>query len=110
MDEINVIKFTIDVPANLVTEEVQRFEKVANNAVQLYAKKNHDYGDSFNKAMDNLGTSYAVGKLFDKMNRLIALCGKEETSQVKDEAYDDTLMDMACYAIMTIAYRRKQRE
>lgn len=90
----------------LRTPEVTKFVEEALDCCILHARKNHDYGNAFYKAMKDLGQSYAVGKLFDKMQRLIALCGKEETSEVVDESYEDTLRDMACYAIMTIVYRQ----
>lgn len=95
----------LNIPKDQFDGRVVAFNNECIDCVELYARKNHDYGDSFHKAMNELGMSYAVGKLFDKTNRLIALCGKEETSRVKDESYDDTLRDLACYAIMTLAYR-----
>ena len=82
------------------------FIQVASDCLTLYAAKTHDYGNSFDEAMNKLGMPYAVGRLYDKMNRLVNLCGKEDSAQVKDESLDDTLMDLANYAIMTLSYRR----
>lgn len=40
----------------------------------------------------------------DKTNRLISLAGKPEAERmVKDESITDTLLDLANYAIMTLA-------
>ena len=96
---------SISIDDTLVTDDVKAFADVCFDAVDLYAKKNHDYGNSFNKGMEAIGDAYGVGRIFDKVNRLVALCNKEGEAQV-DESYDDTLMDLACYSIMTLVYRK----
>lgn len=67
----------------------------------VYKAKNHDYGDSFGDTYKKLGIISAVTRLSDKMNRLMSLAVKHDT-QVKDEKIEDTLLDMANYAIMTL--------
>mgnify|MGYP004531100551 FL=1 len=68
---------------------------------QVYKAKNHDYGDSFGDTYKKLGIISAVTRLSDKMNRLMSLAVAHDT-QVKDEKIEDTLLDMANYAIMTL--------
>ena len=92
----------------LGTDEVVQFANEAKQCVELYSRKNHDYGNSFDKGMDNIGMAYGVGRIYDKMNRLITLTKKEV--QVKDESIDDTLRDLACYSMMMLAYRKRQIE
>lgn len=94
---------------SLITNDVKAFVDVCFDAIDLYAKKNHDYGNSFNKGMEAIGDAYGVGRIFDKSNRLVSLCNKENSAKV-DESYDDTLMDLACYSIMMLAYRRSHKE
>lgn len=65
-----------------------------------YRKKNHDYGDSFSDLFKKFGLVSPVIKLYDKMSRLESLCNKE--ALVNDESIEDTLLDMANYAIMTV--------
>lgn len=96
---------SMSIDDTLVTDDVRTFADLCFDAVDLYAKKNHDYGNSFNKGMEAIGDAYGVGRIFDKVNRLVSLCNKEDKPQV-DESYDDTLMDLACYSIMTLAYRK----
>ena len=48
-------------------------------------------------------TYYLVSRLHDKVQRLINFSLGAEV-QVKDETVLDTLMDLACYAIMGIEY------
>ena len=68
---------------------------------QIYKAKNHDYGDSFGDTYKKLGIISAVTRLSDKMNRIISLAVSHD-AQVKDEKIEDTLLDMANYAIMTL--------
>ena len=103
MDEV-----IIQIEDELCTDEVVQFANEAKQCVELYSRKNHDYGNSFDKGMDNIGMAYGVGRIYDKMNRLITLTKKE--AQVKDESIDDTLRDLACYSMMMLAYRKRQIE
>lgn len=101
-------EFIIQTEAELCTDEVIQFANEAKQCVELYSKKNHDYGNSFDKGMDDIGMAYGVGHIYDKMNRLVTLTKKE--AQIKDESIDDTLRDLACYSMMMLAYRKRQIE
>ena len=103
MDEV-----IIQIEDELCTDEVVQFANEAKQCVELYSRKNHDYGNSFDKGIDNIGMAYGIGRIYDKMNRLITLIKKE--AQVKDESIDDTLRDLACYSMMMLAYRKRQIE
>ena len=98
----------IQIEDELCTDEVVQFANEAKQCVELYSRKNHDYGNSFDKGMDNIGMAYGVGRIYDKMNRLVTLT--KEEAQVKDESVDDTLRDLACYSMMMLAYRKRQIE
>jgi hypothetical protein len=74
----------------------------------LYQRKNADYGDSFGKSYTEYGMTMACIRLEDKLNRLKSLCKNE--AQVKDESLEDTLMDLANYAIMTLVERTAHDE
>lgn len=78
---------------------------LANQMTDLYARKNADYGNSFDRSMDKFGIAVAAIRIGDKVNRLQSLVRKGE-AEVKDESIADTFMDMACYAIMTIMWMR----
>lgn len=100
--------FTIEVPTSLVDDKVETFGTICGEMTQLYAKKNHDYGNSFDEGCNKLGVSYPLGRLLDKMNRLIACMGKEDEMQV-NESIEDTLKDLACYSVMTLSYLRRKK-
>lgn len=75
--------------------------KTANAMTDLYARKNRDYGNSFDKSMDKFGMVVSAIRIGDKVNRLQSLVKKNGNAEVKDESIADTFMDLACYAIMT---------
>lgn len=67
----------------------------------LYARKNHDYGDSFRQTFVEEGMAMARIRLGDKFNRFKTLSRSGE-QKVNDESIRDTLIDLANYAIMTV--------
>ena len=98
----------IAIPAELADDKVETFASIVKEMTELYAKKNHDYGNSFDEGCDKIGTGYPLGRLLDKMNRLIACMGKEDEMQV-NESIEDTLKDLACYSVMTLSYLRRKK-
>ena len=76
---------------------------ICSDLTALYERKNHDYGDSFGKGFKEYGMTMPCIRLEDKLNRLKSLL--KSGAQVNDEYIDDTLMDLANYAIMTLIER-----
>lgn len=89
-----------------MNEKVIKHKAICDELNQLYARKNHDYGDSFHQTFVEEGLAMTRIRLGDKFSRfktlskLIAADGGQQ--QVTDESIRDTLMDLANYAIMTI--------
>lgn len=83
--------------------------KLANQMTDLYARKNRDYGNSFDKSMDKFGLVVAAIRIGDKVNRLQSLIEKGG-AEVKDESIADTFIDLACYAIMTLMWMEERVE
>ena len=81
---------------------------ICSDLTALYECKNHDYGDSFGKGFTEYGMTMPCIRLEDKLNRLKSLLKSD--AQVKDESIDDTLMDLANYAIMTLIEREADSE
>lgn len=79
------------------------FGDICASMIELHDKKNADYGDAFTKSMDIFGSTYLLSRLHDKLQRLINISLGAEV-RVTDETYLDTLMDLACYAVMGIEY------
>ena len=84
-----------------IEPKVARHYAICQKLNQVYKAKNHDYGDSFGDTYKKLGIISAVTRLSDKINRLMSLAVSHD-AQVKDEKIEDTLLDMANYAIMTL--------
>ena len=101
MEEIKDLFKVIGVE-KLGIPEVENFASVAIDAIKLYSKKNHDYGDSFNKEMDAIGNSYGIGRLYDKINRIITLF--KVKSEIINEAIENTVRDLAYYVVMTSCF------
>ena len=78
-----------------------RFEEVTAEMRDLYTRKNADYGDSFHKTFMEEGIAMPRIRLTDKLNRFKTLT-RSTDQQVADETIRDTLLDLACYAVMTV--------
>lgn len=89
-----------------IFNNVNEHEKICKELNDLYSAKNHDYGDSFRKTREIVPASILV-RLHDKLGRLDSLLMAPETAKVKDESIDDTLKDLANYAIMELVERRR---
>lgn len=90
---------------DIFPSKVQHHAQICQKLNEIYARKNHDYGDSFGKGYAEYGMVMAVIRLEDKLNRLRSLIKAE--SLVKDESINDALMDLANYAIMTVIERER---
>lgn len=67
-----------------------------------YCQKNRDYGNSFDKTMDEHGLVAANIRMADKINRFRTLANNPR--YVKSESIKDTMLDLANYAAMTARY------
>ena len=73
-----------------------RFKELTDMMVTTHEKKNHDYGDSFNKTLDKYGLTAALVRMEDKLNRI--------------ESLKDTLLDLANYCLMTVLWIMKEED
>lgn len=90
-----------------LSDNVEQFMNITNNMVKTYAAKNHDYGNSFDNSLNKFGLIASIVRMNDKMNRLETLASKR--AEVKDESVEDTLLDLANYAVMTVMWLRNSR-
>lgn len=81
--------------------KVQMHREICEEINDFYARKNHDYGDSFHQTFVEEGMAMARIRLGDKFNRFKTLSRSGE-QKVDDESIRDTLIDLANYAIMTV--------
>jgi len=83
-----------------VNDKVARHKALCEELNAIYAKKNHDYGDSFGKTFQEEGFAMVRIRLSDKLNRVCALTRAGAERLVDDESIKDTLTDLANYAVM----------
>lgn len=83
-------------------QKFARFRAIIEEMVNLYEKKNADYGNSFGDTYKQLGLISAVTRIMDKCNRLYNLRARQNQQRVKEESIRDTLIDLANYAVMTL--------
>lgn len=90
-----------------LSDNVKQFMDITDNMTKTYVAKNHDYGDSFNQSLYKFGLTASIVRMNDKMNRLETLTSKK--AEVKNESIEDTLLDLANYAIMTVMWLRDNK-
>jgi len=79
-------------------DRVKQFSCIQNECLEIFKKKNADYGDAF-------ATHGVVGVLVrinDKLSRFTNITKKGIEINVTDETLKDTLMDLHNYAAMAI--------
>lgn len=89
-------------------DKVVVHKNLCNDMHELYERKNADYGDSFSQMRHRYPQVIGM-KLWEKVNRLCNLLDHPQIQQVQDEAIEDTLMDIANYAMMELTEREVDR-
>lgn len=75
-----------------------------NENYQTFLDKNADYGNSFEKSLDDLGIVAGIVRIGDKYNRV---CNLIKNKQNVSESLSDTLNDMANYCTMLAIWLEK---
>jgi hypothetical protein len=94
--------------ANTLPWNEKAFKDIVDQMFSLYHRKNADYGDSFAKSFEKFGMQSTLMRLTDKYNRLESLTTGNNVRLVENESIEDTLLDIANYAIMTLIAIRDQ--
>mgnify|MGYP001436030310 FL=1 len=76
---------------------VSQMEAVQKEGLELFKRKNNDYGDAF----ANYGPVGVIVRMGDKINRLMSIT-KTGVTMVNDEGLRDTLIDLHNYSAMAI--------
>lgn len=110
LDLIGEVKYALEQLGSspILPDNANKFKEIVKGMLGTYVRKNHDYGNSFDKSLDKFGLVASVVRIGDKMNRIESLIQKE--AMVQDESIRDTLLDMANYAIMTVMWMDNQKK
>lgn len=88
-------------------EKNKEFKKITDKMLELYSSKNELYGDSFNQLMHELGLVAGLVPLDNKLRRIKSII---KGTEVKYESLEDSLFDLADYAIMMIIHLREKEK
>jgi hypothetical protein len=78
-------------------DRVSQMKKIQIEALDVFTKKNKDYGDSF----ATYGTIGVLVRIGDKISRYVSV-SKSGVNLVKDETLRDTLLDLHNYSAMAL--------
>ena len=81
----------------MAENRINQMKAVHDEALELFRKKNSDYGDAF----ATYGTVGVIVRMGDKIQRLISV-SKKGVALVDNESLRDTLIDPHNYAAMGI--------
>ena len=76
---------------------VEQMKDIQNIALEIFAKKNADYGDAFAK----FGIIGVIIRMEDKLQRALSIT-QNGINLVNDEGLTDTLLDLHNYAAMAL--------
>ena len=78
-------------------DRVAQMKKIQNEGLELFTKKNIDYGDAFAK----YGVIGVFMRIEDKLQRAMSIT-KNGVNIVNDEGIRDTLIDLHNYSAMAL--------
>lgn len=90
-------------------KNIQLHKELIDYLHNLYIAKNNDYGNSVHETYEKYGLTSFLVRLEDKLNRARALNNKKE-QLVNDEKLEDTLLDLANYAILAVIELKNERD
>ena len=85
-------------------DRVYQLASIQDKALQLFKKKNNDYGNSF----ETYGLIGILVRMQDKIKRCLTIT--EKCIRVADETLLDTLLDLHNYAAMGIMFLDYNKE
>jgi hypothetical protein len=85
-------------------DRVEQMKHIQNNALELFRKKNIDYGDAFAK----FGVIGVLMRIEDKIQRSLSITNNG-VNLVNDEGIKDTLLDLHNYAAMALMLLHEEK-
>jgi hypothetical protein len=80
-----------------MTSRVEQLKTIQTTALELFTRKNIDYGDAFAK----YGVIGVLMRIEDKIQRAMSIT-KNGVNLINDEGIRDTLLDLHNYAAMAL--------
>ena len=86
-------------------DRVEQLENVQKGALEMFKKKNKDYGDAFAK----YGLIGVLMRIEDKIQRSLSITNNG-VNLINDEGIKDTLLDLHNYAAMALMLLNEKTE
>lgn len=80
-----------------------------DHQLEVFKRKNHDYGNSFEKSLDTFGLVAGIVRMNDKFERLVSLNDPSKDAQIASESLVDTLEDLSNYAAMAACWLKGKK-
>lgn len=80
-----------------------------DHQLETFKRKNHDYGNSFEKSLDTFGLVAGIVRMRDKFERLVSLNDPSKDAQIASESLVDTLEDLSNYAAMAACWLKGKK-
>lgn len=87
----------------------QKINDTCSELAILLKEKNHKYGDSFTKTVDEYGKAVLLLRIQDKLNRLKQLLILKDPCNDPSESIEDTFLDIAGYAVLARIYMQDNK-
>jgi hypothetical protein len=87
----------------IIMNRVEQMQKVQEESLELFKKKNADYGDAFAE----YGVVGILVRMGDKIKRYVSV-SNNGISLVNDESLKDTLRDLNNYSAMALMLLNEQ--
>jgi hypothetical protein len=84
-------------------------EEQYEHQLETFKRKNHDYGNSFEKSLDTFGLVAGIVRMNDKFERLVSLNDPSKCAQIASESLVDTLEDLSNYAAMAACWLKGKK-
>ena len=91
-------------------DEINVFRSYAEFLAETFARKRADYGPTTTETFEKFGPVSMLVRMHDKLGRLDNLLGNGQVPRVHEESIEDTLVDLANYALITLLELRKAKE
>ena len=87
--------------------KIEKHKELLDYLHKLYIEKNHDYGDSVHDTYVKYGITSFLVRMEDKLNRARTLT--RNAALVNNEKIEDTLLDLANYAILAVLELQEEK-
>lgn len=104
--------FSVDISGCIEKSHISLFKQYVEEMLETYERKNHDYGNSYERGFKKFGPVQLLSRIDEKNDRLFQLLYNKKRSQVTDEKISDTLTDMAvqCLVLRGLLEQKNQQE